>query len=228
MTKIRTRIYIGGPLFTPSQQNVLGRIREWLKEDERFEYFDPREDSAKIWKGRAPKDCTDEDREKVFRANADNVVWANVLIAWVGGMDEITHHAADQLVVGIQEDSASGTTYPAEIDHFLEIYARDWKPAPADTGVTWEMGFAFGWNQAIETVENGTYMGDSSHDWSPTSILAYIDDFDDRQSMNLMLERGVDGVAPGFEQLKEALILYHENGRFAGTVNLDPEQEPVV
>ncbi len=85
------------------------------------------------------------------------------------------------------------------------------------------MGYIFGYNQALKEY------GDDYNNYRRlcTQILAYIDDSDERQSINLMLERAVDGVARGFDQLREALILYHENGRFAGTVNLSAESEPV-
>lgn len=174
-----TKIYLAGPLFTDEQKEVIFKINDFLMEDERFEVFSPFHASQDIWKGRAPKDCTDEDRQAVFYGNWQNVDWCDVLLAWIGGGPK------------------------------------------TDTGVSWEMGYAY----------------------HKKPILVYIDDNDERQAMNLMLERAVDGVARGFEDLKDGLIWYHKYKDTAERVlskhqtlfppdmiidGLVPEQEPVV
>lgn len=201
-----TKVYVAGPLFTDVQREVGEKIRAWLDEDPRFEYFLPLESSSKIWKGRAPKDCSQADRDQVFQDNWSNIEWADVLVAWVGGMDSITNAAGNNLVSRIYEDSMSGTPYPGEIDGFLEAYNKEYKPAPPDIGTGWEMGFAFG---------------------TSTDVLAYIDETDKRQSMNLMLELGVQGVAKGFDQLKSALERYHMGGELASESKLEAETESV-
>lgn len=218
-----TRVYIGGPLFTSNQKEVLEKVRVFLDEDDRFEYFSPGESSADIWKGRAPKNCSEDDRQRVFEDNYMNVVWADVLVAWIGGMDEITNKAGNNLVDRINDDSKTGTVYPGEIDNFLDEYVDEYKPAPSDTGVVWEMGFAYGYNVSLME------FGDDHNNYTRlgTSILAYIDDNDQRQSMNLMLERAVNGVSKGFENLKADLISYHKWGRFISDDKLPSEDVSV-
>ncbi len=62
-----------------------------------------------------------------------------------------------------------------------------------DTGLSWEMGYAFA---------------------SSTPVLAYIDEQDERQNLNLMLAQSVEAVALGFDRWCWALLEFHENGEF--------------
>lgn len=78
------RAYIAAPIFNADQLRVVTAITIMLKMQE-WEYFSPYEASQSIWKGRAPKDCSPEERDQVLRGNIDNLVWADTLVAWVGG-----------------------------------------------------------------------------------------------------------------------------------------------
>jgi nucleoside 2-deoxyribosyltransferase len=90
-----------------------------------------------------------------------------------------------------------------------------------DPGVIWEMGFA----KALQMAPSNT---------TPFPItLAFINDTDVRQSMNLMLSGTVDAVVKGYAALQEALLLFDE-GRyefleehFAPRKVLGEEMEPV-
>ncbi len=146
-TRKTTRVYLAGPLFTDPQKEVIFKIHDWLVEDDRFEVFSPWHASQPIWNGRAPKDCSQSDRQKVFDGNWSNIEWCDILLAWVGG----------------------------------------WDDGKTDMGVCWEMGLAF----------------------HKKPIIAYVDEGDERQSMNLMLERTVDAVANGFDEVRAALIHHH-------------------
>jgi nucleoside 2-deoxyribosyltransferase len=78
------KVYIAAPIFNAAQLAVVRDITMALKLLE-YEYFSPYEASQAIWKGRAPKDCTPEERAQVLQGNIGNLHWANLLLAWVGG-----------------------------------------------------------------------------------------------------------------------------------------------
>ncbi len=137
-----TNVYIAAPIFTPHQKEVIEKIRVFLNEDPRFEYFSPAESSTKIWKGRAPQDCSEEDRDQVFSDNWTNIEWADVLLAWTGGMDEINNKAIDETIKEITNLDAEHPVPQYYMNKFVES-ASFRKSAPSDTGVTWEMGYAF-------------------------------------------------------------------------------------
>lgn len=81
------RVYIAAPIFNPNQLKVVRDITIMLKVME-YEYFSPYDNSQGIWKGRAPKDCSQEDRDRVLADNIINLNWAEVLLCWVGGTED--------------------------------------------------------------------------------------------------------------------------------------------
>ncbi len=150
----KTNVYLAAPIFSEHHKEVVFAQYDYLVEnDHAFEVFSPWHESQPIWQGRAPNDCSPEDRRTVFNGNVDNVHWAHLLSAWVGG-------------------------------------SEDGKP---DVGVIFEMGHAYG----------------------SVPILAYIDQGDSRQNMNLMLSEAVDGVAKGFDEWKAAINNFHLNKKFS-------------
>jgi nucleoside 2-deoxyribosyltransferase len=77
-------IYIAGPIFNPSQLKVIENIKSVIKLHGHT-YFSPYEASRPIWNGRAPKDCTPEERQAVVNGNIRSLHECDVLVAWVGG-----------------------------------------------------------------------------------------------------------------------------------------------
>lgn len=77
------KCYLAAPIFNKKQLAVVSNITMTLKLLE-FQYFSPYEASNSIWKGRAPKDCTSEERSQVLLGNIEHLVWADLLIACVG------------------------------------------------------------------------------------------------------------------------------------------------
>lgn len=86
------KVYIAGPIFNPHQLRVIGGIKSVL-EMHKCEIFSPYDESREIWKGRAPKDCTPEERQRVVNGNIKGLHWADVLVAWVGGHQSLMHSA---------------------------------------------------------------------------------------------------------------------------------------
>lgn len=78
------RAYLAAPIFNEEQLAVMKYIHMTLSLLE-FEVFSPYHASQDIWKGRAPKDCSQEERDQVLRGNIDNLDWAELLVCWVGG-----------------------------------------------------------------------------------------------------------------------------------------------
>jgi len=161
------KIYIAAPIFNDAQRAVVSQIKD---EAEFYGHrtFSPYHNSRDIWRGRAPKDCSPEERAQVLSDNIVNIDWCNVLLAWVGGMGGYT-----------------------------------------DPGVVWEMGYA-------HKAEKFT--------------LAYLDDSDERQSMNLMLAGTIDALVVGRYELQRALQLGSRKkirAQFT-TERLEQEREPIT
>lgn len=82
---MRAKAYLAAPIFTPEQLSVVNGIHAIL-EDNGFEVFNPYRASRTIWLGRAPKDCTPEERARVLTGNIENLLFpTELLVAWVGG-----------------------------------------------------------------------------------------------------------------------------------------------
>lgn len=81
------KIYIAGPLFNAEQQVVMNQLDNKAARLG-AEVFNPYRASREIWAGRAPKDCTAEDRAKVLEQNVQHLFWCDVLWAWVGGTED--------------------------------------------------------------------------------------------------------------------------------------------
>lgn len=79
------KAYIAAPIFNPHQLSVVGGITNLL-ETAGIEFFSPYEASQAIWNGRAPKDCSPEERAQVLQGNIDNLN-CDLLVAWVGGTE---------------------------------------------------------------------------------------------------------------------------------------------
>jgi nucleoside 2-deoxyribosyltransferase len=78
--------YIAAPFFSPAQITVVDKIESLLLMHG-YTYFSPYAESRAIWKGRAPKDCTAEERKAVINGNVRGLVQADVLVTWGGGTD---------------------------------------------------------------------------------------------------------------------------------------------
>lgn len=137
------KAYIAAPIFNPDQLKVVGEIYGLLLRNG-FDPFSPYEASRPIWNGRAPKDCTAEERRQVLNQNIDNL-HCDLVVSWVGGSPR------------------------------------------TDVGVAWEMGYA----HCLSLCPRGA---------RPYTV-AYIDDTDARQDMNLMLAETVDWLAVGLHDL---------------------------
>lgn len=83
------RYYIAAPIFNSHQLKVVNDIKEMIEKDTLgpSEVFSPYHASREVWKGRAPKDCTPEERKRVLDGNIVNLHWCDVLVAWVGGTE---------------------------------------------------------------------------------------------------------------------------------------------
>lgn len=82
------KAYLAAPIFNPEQLAVVAELNNRL-DDEGFEVFSPYEASRAIWKGRAPKDCTPEERGEVLLGNVRNLTSpTRLLVSWVGGTDD--------------------------------------------------------------------------------------------------------------------------------------------
>lgn len=81
------KAYLAAPIFNAEQLRVVRDMHMDLTMLE-FQVFSPYHASRDIWKGRAPKDCSPEEREQVLRGNIDNLHWADLLVSWVGGTED--------------------------------------------------------------------------------------------------------------------------------------------
>lgn len=79
------KAYLAAPIFNNQQLMVVGHIENFMTQAG-IEFFSPYRASQDIWKGRAPKDCTPEERAQVLRGNIDNLN-CDLLVAWVGGTE---------------------------------------------------------------------------------------------------------------------------------------------
>lgn len=83
------KIYLAAPIFNPQQLEVVNLLKD-AAEENGHEVFSPYHNSVDIWQGRAPKDCSPEERRQVLDDNIRNIDWCEVLLAWVGGMGGFT------------------------------------------------------------------------------------------------------------------------------------------
>lgn len=82
------KAYLAAPIFNPAQLAVVTDINNSLVSNN-FEVFSPYAASQQIWKGRAPKDCTPEERAAVLKGNIVNLEFpTELLVAWVGGTED--------------------------------------------------------------------------------------------------------------------------------------------
>jgi Nucleoside 2-deoxyribosyltransferase len=78
------RAYVAAALFTPAQIRVNNRIAAIVR-NVGMEPVLPSEMSAEVWKGRAPKDCTREERRQVVSLNITGMLTSRIMIARVSG-----------------------------------------------------------------------------------------------------------------------------------------------
>lgn len=83
------KIYLAAPIFTRPQLIVVSYLRDLALRRGHI-VFSPYHNSADIFKGRAPKDCSPEERAQVLEDNIKNIEWCEVMLAWVGGMGGFT------------------------------------------------------------------------------------------------------------------------------------------
>jgi nucleoside 2-deoxyribosyltransferase len=79
-----TNCYIAAALFTPAQIRVNGQIAAIVREVGLSPLL-PSEMSAPVWQGRAPKDCTSEERRQVLDLNIQGLHDSQYVIARVSG-----------------------------------------------------------------------------------------------------------------------------------------------
>lgn len=89
MELVKKSIYLAAPIFNAEQLVVVESIK-MMAEAHGHLVFSPYHNSQDIWKGRAPKDCTPEERGRVLDDNIKNIDWCDVLLCWVGGMGGFT------------------------------------------------------------------------------------------------------------------------------------------
>lgn len=82
------RVYIAAPIFNAEQVAVVETIKELVENRLEAEVFSPYHASREIWKGRAPKDCSPEERAQVLSQNVEYLAWCDVLIAWINRGDD--------------------------------------------------------------------------------------------------------------------------------------------
>lgn len=82
-------IYLAAPIFNRQQVDVVEMIKAYA-EGRGHKVFSPYHNSRDIWQGRAPKDCTPEERTQVLNDNINNIDWCDILLCWVGGMGGFT------------------------------------------------------------------------------------------------------------------------------------------
>lgn len=127
-------IYLGAPLFTPVQRQVLDHLTE-LFEKAGYIVFSPLEESKPIWKGRAPAACSPEDRRAVVESNYRGIGQCDIMFAWLGGWNP----AASILKSGMID-----VTDQEDYDNLQKM-----SPALPDVGVVWELGYAFAIDKPI-------------------------------------------------------------------------------
>lgn len=73
-------IYLAGPIFNSRQIQTMTTLRDLSEGMPQVRTFSPYHASRAIWLGRAPKDCTEEERRQVLQQNIDNLSWADVVL----------------------------------------------------------------------------------------------------------------------------------------------------
>lgn len=89
MTNRSSKIYLAAPIFNPVQLEVVNFLRDTAIAHG-HKVFSPYHNSVDIWAGRAPKDCSPNERRQVLEDNIRNIDWCDTLLAWVGGMGGFT------------------------------------------------------------------------------------------------------------------------------------------
>ncbi len=84
MTDSKLSVYCGAPLFSPHHRKVLDQLTE-IFEYVGYEVFSPLEESKHIWNGRAPKDCSPEERCQVVNMNYRGIRQSDLVFVWLGG-----------------------------------------------------------------------------------------------------------------------------------------------
>lgn len=193
------RAYLATPLFTPHQRLVLHQMKELL-EELGFELFSPLHESQAIWAGRAPAQCTSEERKAVVEQNAVNVGTSDLVVAWIGGWNP-SGAVIDQVLSRIAHDKGVIADDPD-----ITAAVRRLSPSLPDVGVTWELGYA---------------------NASGTPVLAYLDDTDEDRTFNLMISETCSGMARGMQQLRDQLEEFLSTGKVVpGFLESEPEEIP--
>ena len=73
------KIYLAGPIFNQREVGVMTAI-QGICHEAGAETFSPYHASQPIWNGRAPKDCSDEERRQVLQQNIDYIHWCDILL----------------------------------------------------------------------------------------------------------------------------------------------------
>jgi len=77
-------VYLAGPFFRPEQRDVI-REAKTLLQINGCHVFDPEAESAGIWRGRAPHDCSSDDRRAVLAMNERGIKGSDLVVAWLRG-----------------------------------------------------------------------------------------------------------------------------------------------
>lgn len=75
--------YLAAPIFNERQRTVVTEMKV-IMESAQLQVFSPYHASREIWRGRAPMDCTPEERAQVLRGNVQHL-HCDIVVAWVGG-----------------------------------------------------------------------------------------------------------------------------------------------
>lgn len=81
------RVYIASHIFKPDHIAVVEEIIQ-ICDRGRWPYFSPYHASREIWKGRAPKDCSPEERKQVLEQNIAQITLCNIMVAWINRGDD--------------------------------------------------------------------------------------------------------------------------------------------
>lgn len=82
------KAYIAAHIFTPDAIGCVNSIKEMLENRLHLEVFSPYHASRDVWKGRAPKDCTEAERRQVLEQNITNLDDSDILVSWINRDDD--------------------------------------------------------------------------------------------------------------------------------------------